>query len=187
MAAVRISQDPQHIAAWQRGAQGEERLAQRLTKLLAGTGVTLLHDRRIPMSVANIDHLAVGPGGVTVIDAKNYSGDVRVVSEGGLFSRRATRVRIAGRDRTALVDGVEKQVREVQAALSDARMSEVPVVGALCFVRTDGLPLFGRRQVQDTALVGPRGASRLASRAGVLDAAAVRELTAVLAKRFPAS
>ena len=28
---------------------------------------------------ANIDHVVVGPGGVFVIDSKNWSGDVRVV------------------------------------------------------------------------------------------------------------
>jgi hypothetical protein len=46
-------------------------------KLLDSRGVELLHDRRICGSRANIDHLAIGPGGVTVIDAKNYRGKVR--------------------------------------------------------------------------------------------------------------
>jgi hypothetical protein len=63
--------EPQHERAWARGAQGEERVAARLEKHLDGHGVELLHDRRIPGSRANIDHLTIGPGGVTVIDAKN--------------------------------------------------------------------------------------------------------------------
>lgn len=42
---------------------------------LAGEGWVILHDRRkLPSSPANLDHLAVGPGGVFVIDAKNWTG-----------------------------------------------------------------------------------------------------------------
>lgn len=184
---ARVASEPQHIAAWKTGAEGEERLARRLEKHLADKRVTLLHDRRIPPRVANLDHLAIGPGGVTVIDAKNYKGEVRVVSEGGLFSPRVALLRIDGRNKTDLVDGVEGQVREVEAGLADAGLADIPVVGALCFVKTDGLPVFGRCRVRDVALVGPRGAARLAARSGELDADAVREVTAILAKRFPAS
>ena len=63
---------PQHERAWAVGAHGEERVAMRLEKHLADSGAVLLHDRRVPNSRANIDHLAIGPGGATVIDAKNY-------------------------------------------------------------------------------------------------------------------
>jgi len=33
----------------------------------------ILHDRRIPGSRANIDHIVVAPSGVWIIDAKRYS------------------------------------------------------------------------------------------------------------------
>ncbi len=62
--------DPQHEQSWREGARGERKTAERLVKGLAKTGVVLLHDRRTPGSRANIDHLAIGPGGVTVIDSR---------------------------------------------------------------------------------------------------------------------
>lgn len=52
---------------------GEERLGTRLNEL-ADDSLRMLHDRRIPRSRANIDHLAVTRSGVFVIDAKKYKG-----------------------------------------------------------------------------------------------------------------
>lgn len=46
---------------------------------LADLGWRILHDRRWPgSSSANVDHLAVGPPGVAVIDTKHWSGSVEV-------------------------------------------------------------------------------------------------------------
>lgn len=69
---------PQHETAWQRGAAGERAVAESLEQRVSDGSVVLLHDRRIPRSRANIDHLAVAPSGVYVIDAKNYTGKFRV-------------------------------------------------------------------------------------------------------------
>jgi hypothetical protein len=44
----------------------------------------LLHDLAIPGSTASIDHLAIGPGGVAVIDSKQYRGRLRL-DPGGLL------------------------------------------------------------------------------------------------------
>lgn len=69
-----------------------------MNKHLDGCGVRMLHDRLRPeRGGANIDHLAVGPGGVTVIDSKAYRGAVRVAREGGLFAPRQTVLRVNGR------------------------------------------------------------------------------------------
>ena len=38
--------------------------------------IAVLHDRRIPGSKANIDHIAITAAGIWVIDAKRYKGDV---------------------------------------------------------------------------------------------------------------
>src|SRR4051794_31534743 len=75
-AIVRLTDEPQSTKAWKKGAEGERLVARRLEKHLADSGVLLLHDRRVPGSRANIDHLAIGPGGITVIDAKNLTGKV---------------------------------------------------------------------------------------------------------------
>lgn len=64
-----LSDDPQSTKAWATGARGEEQLGRRLDGL-AERGVRVLHDRRIPGTRANIDHIAVSSSGVFVIDAK---------------------------------------------------------------------------------------------------------------------
>jgi hypothetical protein len=61
--------------AWERGGRGEEEVGRTLTRAVADRGV-VLHDRAIPRSRANIDHIAVVPSGVWVIDTKRYRGRV---------------------------------------------------------------------------------------------------------------
>ncbi len=60
---------------WQRGAAGELATA-RLLQRLPGRYV-VLHDRRIPGSRANLDHVVIGPEGVWVIDSKAYRSHLR--------------------------------------------------------------------------------------------------------------
>ncbi len=161
--------------------------ASPVEALRGDKGVDLLHDRRMPMSSANIDHLAVGPGGVTVIDAKNLDGKVRVERGGGLLRPRSQRLTVAGRDRTRLVEGVERQIAEVTATLRGLDLRHVDVVGALCFVKTQGLPLLGQLKVRDVPITGPRGVAKLAARPGELDRASVERVVERLAHRLPAA
>jgi hypothetical protein len=67
--------------AWQRGAAGERKTARLLTHL-EPHGWTVLHDLAVPGSRANIDHLAIGPPGVFVIDSKQYRGRLRQAADG---------------------------------------------------------------------------------------------------------
>lgn len=132
-----LSDEKQSTTAWNVGAVGEERLGKGLDRL-ASDMVRLLHDRRIPRSKANIDHLAVTATGIYVIDAKKYKGRPHLKIEGGLFRPRVERVLVGSRDCTKLVDGVLKQVGVVRELLED----EVPVHGVRCFVDADW-PLIG--------------------------------------------
>ena len=79
-----LSDDPQSTKAWDIGALGEERLGNRLNEF-ASDSLRVLHDRRIPGSRANIDHIAVAPSGVYVIDAKKYQGRPQLKIEGGFL------------------------------------------------------------------------------------------------------
>ena len=110
-----LTDEPQEIQAWERGARGEELAAAALTKHVTPE-VTLLHDRRIP-GRGNIDHIAIAPSGVWVIDTKRYRG--RVSIQRRLIGRR--RLMIAGRDQTKLIDGLERQVAAVNKALAGRR------------------------------------------------------------------
>ncbi len=74
----KLAQAEQRLHAWKQGAEGERRTSQVLTAL-AAQGWLVLHDLHWPgRPYANIDHIAVGPTGVFVIDSKNWSGQVQM-------------------------------------------------------------------------------------------------------------
>jgi hypothetical protein len=83
---LRFRSSPDTVA-WRRGAAGERRTA-RLLAPLERRGWAVLHDLAIPGSKANIDHLVIGPGGVVVIDTKQYRGRLRLDSYGLLWHGR---------------------------------------------------------------------------------------------------
>ncbi|WP_134772996.1 nuclease-related domain-containing protein [Ornithinimicrobium flavum] len=95
-----VSDDPQTTKAWATGAVGEERLGRRLDPRRPPGRV--LHDRGIPGSRANLDHLVVCPTGVYVVDAKRYQGRPHRVVEGGLFTPRTEKLLVGRRDCTKL-------------------------------------------------------------------------------------
>jgi hypothetical protein len=133
-----VTDDPQSTKAWDTGALGEERLGARLNELASDT-LRVLHDRRIPRTRANIDHLAVAPTGVYVIDTKRYQGRPHLKIEGGLLRPRVEKLLVGTRDCTKLVDGVLEQVDIVRDLLD----ADIPIHGVLCFIEADW-PLIGR-------------------------------------------
>lgn len=108
--AVTIGPEPQSTKAWDTGATGEERVGEWLQRAI---GVEVLHDRLEPgAKQANIDHISIGPSGVFVIDAKNFTGTVEIRDK-GTFLRTDDRLYVGGRDRTNLVGWVLDQVEAV--------------------------------------------------------------------------
>ena len=175
-----FTDEPQSTRAWERGAIGEELMAERLKDL--PDSFRVLHDRRIPGTRANIDHVAVGPTGVWVIDAKRYKDkrpSLRV--EGGILRARVESLRIGGRDGTKLVDGVRSQVEKVTAALDD---TEIPVTGVLCFLEADWPLVGGAFTVNQIAVLWPRLLVRRMSEGAALSID-VADVHARLASRFP--
>ena len=80
--------------AWEAGAEGERLTAKALAALPAGWVV--LHDVHWPgRPLANLDHIAVGPGGVVIIDSKNWTGKVQV--RDGTLRRTGTDARTPAR------------------------------------------------------------------------------------------
>ena len=175
-----LTSEPQSTTAWDSGALGEERLGRRLNEL-ASESLRLLHDRRIPGTRANIDHLAVTPTGVFVIDAKRYVGkrpSLRI--EGGILRPRVEKLLVGGRDRTRLVDGVLGQVDVVRSVVGP----DVPVSGVLCFVDADWPLLGGAFTTRGVDVLWPKKLyARLA--ASGPHAAEVAHLHAQLAKALP--
>jgi hypothetical protein len=117
LAAERIARLKRHVEhaeraeePWGSGADGERRTASLLGQLTPH-GWFLLHDVHWPgRPLANLDHVLVGPGGIVVVDAKNWSGAVEV---------RAGVLRQNGYSRNPAVDGSLGQAAAV-AALVDA-------------------------------------------------------------------
>lgn len=180
-----FSDEPTSTRVWQTGAVGEQRLGRALD-VLTGAGVLVLHDRRIPGSRANIDHMAVGPSGVFVVDAKRYRDkrpERRV--EGGLLRPRVEKLFVGGRDRTSLVDGIAKQVDLVVAALKTDGATDVVVRGMLCFVDADWPLIGGSFKVCGFEVLSPRLMQKSIGSAGQLDSARVAELHRLLAAGFP--
>lgn len=136
--ALAIDPLPDRGAVWEKGAIGEEKFGGTLDELSCETNgkFLVLHDRRIPRTTANIDHMAVTPTGVWVIDAKRYSGRVDYANRGGWFSNDV-RLTVAGRDRTKLVHGVHKQIERVRTSLASTPFDEVTLRGALCFIDSE--------------------------------------------------
>lgn len=179
-----VSEQPQSTTAWARGAKGEEQLGRGLDSL-ADKGVRMLHDRRIPRTRANIDHIAVAPSGVYVIDAKRYAGRPTLQVEGGIIRPRTSRLVIGSRDGTKLVEGVHKQVGLVRDALAAADHDDIPARGMLCFVDADW-PLFGGSfQIDGADVLWPRKAYERLTAPGTLAPTIVDEIHRRLAEAFP--
>jgi nuclease-like protein len=119
-----IGPESQPTAAWKIGTEGERRVAEVLA---SASGIEVLHDRLVPGSRANIDHIVVGPSGVFVIDAKKYKGAIEVRNVGSLF-RLDERLYVDGRDRSKLVEGVLGQIEVVRTALGE-EFADVPIRG----------------------------------------------------------
>jgi hypothetical protein len=171
-----IGLESQSTRAWEIGAAGERRVGEVLD---ACGSVIVLHDRRVPGSKANIDHLVVGPAGVYVIDAKKYEGAVEQRDLGG-WLRTDLRLYVNGRDRTSLVAGVERQMAVVRDVLAEAGHT-VPLVGLLCFV--DGLwPRFMRRPLAfgSVTALWPDALPERVGAAGPFDAIDVKGIAVVL-------
>jgi hypothetical protein len=165
---LRFQPSPDAVA-WRRGAAGERRTA-RLLAALERHGWAVLHDLALPGSRANLDHLAIGPGGVFVIDSKHYRGRLQLDPSGRLWHGRyplapALRAISFEADQAALVltdpDVVVVPVMAVRGA-------QVPwgkmVVNGVPVVAARRLPSMLR---QLPAVLGPERVAALAAQARV--------------------
>ena len=180
-----LSSDPQSTTAWATGAVGEEKLGARLNELASST-VRVLHDRRIPRTKANIDHLVVCPGGVYVVDAKRYQGRPQLRVEGGILRPRVETLLVGRRNCTKLVDGVLHQVELVTAALAaDPALGDVPVRGALCFVEADWPLVGGSFSTRGVEVLWPKRLAKQLQSPGVLGESEIEQVHRSLATAFP--
>jgi Nuclease-related domain len=183
---LRLGEPPAHERAWRTGAIGEDAVAEHLAANCPRAVV--LHDRPMPGSRANIDHIAIAPTGVLVIDAKRYRGKIEVRKP--LFGDE--KLVVSGRDKTKLVEGLRRQVDAVRAALALIEQ-QVPVGGCFCFLNPDGqaggsgIPLLRTLSVDGFALYYPRRLSKRLNRDGPVSPEQIAVLAEALVELFPAA
>jgi hypothetical protein len=178
-----LTDEPQSTRAWARGSEGEQDLADALAQV---DGVRVLHDRRVPGTRGNIDHLIIAAAGAFVVDAKRYEGTIRVRDVGGLF-RRDERLFVGRRDCSKLADNMAWQVEAVQHALGSRGVEPMPpITPVLCFVKGDWPLLSPPSSFRGVRLDGTRSITGLLANPQVLDTAAIDRLTRVLAAALPA-
>ena len=175
---------PQHVRAWVSGAPGEQKVGVTLDGI---QGIIVLHDRHKPRSRNNIDHVAVTPAGVWVIDAKVRAGKkLEFRNKGGLLGRDE-RLVVGGRDETKLVDDMAWQVQTVYAACADL-LGDTVVRPALCLVDAT-IGLLDRRpwMVRGVVVCWRAVLPDLLLRAGPLDEQRMAEIAERIASQLPAA
>ena len=133
-------------------------------------GWAILHDLALPGSQANIDHLVIGPGGVFVIDSKQYRGRLQLDASGRLWHGRYPLA--------PTLRAVSFEADRAAQVLPDPGMAVVPIVavhGAQVpwgTVVTDGVPVVAAQRLPSMlravpAVLGPERVAWLANQARI--------------------
>lgn len=159
-------------SSWAKGAAGERRTARILAPLTWFGFYAVLHDRAVPRSRANLDHVLIGRRGLVYIDTKNWMSErarIRVDSRGRLWCGNYCKQNE--------VDTVRWEAGQVAAALGWPALAVIAVHGAIVpgsVVQLDGVtvvqashlrrylrrlpkaPGWNRAMVRETARVADR-------------------------------
>lgn len=110
---------------WFAGAEGELRVAQALAAMPPHW--TVVHDRLLMpgLTESNLDHVLIGPTGVVIVDAKNYSGAITVWND-SLYQHLGARDKRASRNLAGELRRVHWMAVEVGSRL------RTPVTPVLC-------------------------------------------------------
>jgi hypothetical protein len=165
---LRFQPSPDAVA-WRRGAAGERRTA-RLLAPLERHGWAVLHDLAIPGSRANLDHLVIGPGGVFVIDSKQYRGCLQLDPTGRLWHGRYPLA--------PTLRAVSWEADQAALVLPDPGMAVVPIVAVHGTqvpwgkVVVEGVPVVAARRLPSMlcalpAVLAPERVADLANQARV--------------------
>lgn len=177
-----LGSEPDEVARFERGASGERKVAATLAKA-ERQGVRLLSDRRVTHGRANIDHIAIGPGGVFIIDAKNYRGKITINKS--LLSRTPATLVVGRRDCTKLVDGLHYQARVVTEVVHELDWATgCPIVQVLCFVEADWSMGTRGSAVDGVYLDDPKRALKRIKQDGPLTTEAITAIYNRLAQRL---
>jgi hypothetical protein len=173
---------PPHESVFAQGAAAERAVADSLAKRTTSDSVIMLHNRRMPGGRGDIDHIAVVASGVWVIDTKDWAGKVEIDSPWS----GSPRLRIRGRDRTRLIDGLERQIAAVRTVLDRGGYEPIAVQGALCFTKAD-LPWLRTQTFRGHLLLYRRALAKRLNAAGPLAPPSFEQVAQHLAASLPAA
>ena len=177
-----VSVEPQSTRAWAVGAAGEEKLAVELDKVV---GLRMLHDRRLPGTRGNIDHIVIAPAGVFVVDAKNNQGRIEIRDRGSFF-RTDYRLTVAGRDCSAMADKMGWQVDAVRSGFEAHGIDPLPpITPVLCFLNVEWPLLGAPESFRGVRLESHRSIKRLMTKSVLLTEPGSDHLLAVLSAALP--
>lgn len=162
--------------AWRKGAIGERATARRLRSLELA-GYTVLHDRVLPGSRANIDHLVIGRCGVVLVDSKRWHRNTRISGGKG-------RLWVGRRPAESVVKATVFEARRVGEILRSAgwAVTVVPVVA----VHGAKLPRWGALMVTGVTLLrAGRLGGWIRRHPARLDPGQVTSLSAAAERLFP--
>ena len=157
---------------WEAASEGEQQVSAQLL-MLTERGWRLLVDRRWPGTrSANVDMLLVGPGGVFVVDVKNWRADPEV-KDGSL--------RAGGEVRDDHARKLSAVTRTAEAAVASLGLSPVAVRPLMVFAGKRVDAALGRIRLLGEREVGPF----LLAERHRLPAASVRAIADHLERTFP--
>lgn len=177
-----LAEPPQHESAFHRGDVGEKAVAASLQARTEGSLASTLHNRRMPNKRGDIDHIVIAPTGVYVIDTKDWKGKIEIVRP--WFG--PPKLIINGRDCTKLIDGLERQIAVVRAALDGDGHSDIPIQGALCFTQAD-LPWLRTQKLRGHLLLCRKALAKRVNAEGPLSGGDIDTIARELAAALPAA
>ncbi|MDO9353608.1 MAG: hypothetical protein Q7T55_07925 [Solirubrobacteraceae bacterium] len=157
----------------ERAGSGEHRFANELA--LRGFA---LHRRLAGPDLPVLDHLVVAGSGVWIVGREQVH--CAKVSVRGRFAAKPS-LRIGDRDRTALVDDLDRQLTAVRGLLFDAL--DVPVQAALCLPGAE-FPLLRTLAIGDHQILRPAQLLDQLDRRGAVKRTRAREVAGLLDARL---
>ncbi len=121
---------PPHIQNWATGAEGERR-TERALRPLERAGWRIVHDLDAP-GAGNLDHVAVGPAGVFLLDSKAWGGVVTVDAHGATITPRDNPD--AAWTATGLHHALPRAASRLARALAAASGQTIPAPGPVVVV-----------------------------------------------------
>jgi hypothetical protein len=158
-----------------KGIEGERRVSEELAVALADTGAILINSLQF-LHRGDIDHLIIGPGGITIVDAKNWNGDINVAD--GI-------PRVGTRKKSDKLAGLLRQQAGVRLALAAARpnLRNTNVQAVMCFADNPSRPV--SQLDGGVVLAGTAATAAIGGRGGPLTPDDIQHLSATLRTEIP--